>query len=135
MNQPTNPRVLFVDDDDLMCEMYARVLGRQFELRMANSGAEAIQFVQTEAPFAVIMSDMQMPGMNGIELLRRVRAMSPETSRILLTGLLEAPGIDEESDLAAVISKPCASAQVIEVLRRQVEAYESRKRQGVRDDT
>ncbi len=134
MNLSANPRVLLVDDDDLIRDMYRRVLGRQFDVQMANSGAEALELIRTEGPFAVIMSDFQMPGMSGIELLRQVRTLAPDTSRILLTGRFDLPELLNETDFATVLSKPCGSPQLVEALKREVEAYQNRSKQRENHD-
>jgi len=106
----TRPRVLCVDDEPMILEGLKLHLRRRFEVSTATSGAEAIAILARSGPFAVVVSDMRMPGMDGAEFLARARAMAPDTVRLLLTG-----HADFESALAAVnegqlfrfLTKPC----------------------------
>jgi len=105
-----NENILFVDDEYSALEGYKRILQRDFPLNTAVSGQAAIAEIEEHGPYAVVVSDMQMPGMNGLQLLSRVRTISPQTIRVILTG-----HADVESALAAVneeavfrfLTKPC----------------------------
>ena len=81
-----NDRVLFVDDDVNLLASFRRQFGREFQLETAGDGAEAIKTLGEKGPFAVVVSDLRMPGMSGTELLKKTNALFPDTSRILLTG-------------------------------------------------
>lgn len=83
------PRVLCVDDEQHMLDALRRNLRRVADVTTTPDPAEALELLRTaaeEAPFAVIVSDMRMPGMTGTALLREAGASSPETVRVLLTG-------------------------------------------------
>lgn len=79
-------KVLFVDDDPNILAAYKRQLRRQFDIRTACGGAEALAAIKAEGPFAVVVSDMQMPEMNGLQFLREATKLAPETVRMMLTG-------------------------------------------------
>jgi response regulator RpfG family c-di-GMP phosphodiesterase len=104
------PRVLFVDDDPSVLDGLRRRLHGRFDITCADGGDAAIAAVQTRGPFAVVMSDMRMPGMNGAVLLERLRDMDRDMVRVLLTGFA-----DTDSAIAAVnrgqifrfLCKPC----------------------------
>jgi diguanylate cyclase (GGDEF)-like protein len=89
-----NRRVLAVDDDTNVTSGIASNLHGRFTVMTANSGTEALDILSEHGPFAVVLSDLRMPSMDGIELLRRVRHQYPETIRIMLSG---------NADLAATI--------------------------------
>ncbi len=61
-------------------------LRKEYQLFTANSGQVALKTLQDVAGITVVVSDMRMPGMDGAALLKRVRQLHPDISRILLTG-------------------------------------------------
>ena len=78
--------ILLVDDDRNLLDSFRRQFRKLLELETAASGADGIQAIRDGGPFAVVISDMMMPSMNGVEFLSRVREISPGTVRIMLTG-------------------------------------------------
>jgi len=86
VERATKPRVLIVDDDDAVLRAHARILAAKgYTVSSAASGAAAMQAMQDDA-FEVILSDVDMPGMNGIQLLERVRAYDVDVPVVLMTG-------------------------------------------------
>ena len=81
-----NYDILFVDDEPRALQAFERQLGRRFSVRTAASAAEALAILAQDGPGAVIVSDMKMPGMDGIRLLAKVKELYPDTVRILFTG-------------------------------------------------
>ncbi|KHD75582.1 transcriptional regulator [Actinoplanes utahensis] len=75
-----------VDDEEQVLEALRLQLGRDYRLLTATGGDRALALLGEHGPAAVVVSDMRMPGMNGIELLRRVQMEHPSTTRILHTG-------------------------------------------------
>src|SRR5688500_9635591 len=63
-------KILFVDDDVQLLEGLQRSLRRQFNVETAVGGAEGLNKIAAAGPFALIVADMQMPGMSGLEFLR-----------------------------------------------------------------
>jgi len=89
---PPRPRILLVDDEQQVVSGLRRALSRRtntFEIATACSAAEALVALAME-PCAVVVSDMQMPGINGIELLDEIARVTPHVGRVLLTGTAEA---------------------------------------------
>lgn len=79
-------KVLLVDDEPRVLSALCRQLSRQFHITTAVSGRSALAFMEKSGPFAVVVSDMRMPGMDGMTFLREVKRRSPSTTRIMLTG-------------------------------------------------
>jgi len=79
-------RVLFVDDDPRVLSAIRRHLRREHDLVLAESGPAGLKEVLEGPPFAVVVSDMHMPRMDGAEFLSRLRKLAPETVRMMLTG-------------------------------------------------
>lgn len=80
-------KILFVDDDVLILEGYRRMLHQEFSVSTAIGGQQALALLRASGPFAVVISDMRMPGMNGAEFLANVREKAPDTVRMLLSPL------------------------------------------------
>ncbi|HUJ95000.1 MAG TPA: HD domain-containing phosphohydrolase [Terriglobales bacterium] len=79
-------KILFVDDEVAALEGYKRLFRTEFKIDTANSGKSALSAISQQGPYAVVVSDMKMPEMDGIQLLSKVKTISPETIRIMLTG-------------------------------------------------
>jgi len=103
-------RLLLVDDERAVVDGLRRLLGREYAVTTATSGAEALALMASGPQFDVIVSDMRMPEMDGAAFLARARAHTPDSARILLTGQT-----DITSAMAAVnngaifrfLAKPC----------------------------
>ena len=111
--------VLLVDDEANILAGFQRHLRKQFRIKTALGGEQALRLVETSPPFAVIVSDQRMPEMDGVTLLAEVRRRSPETVRLMLTG-----NADQETAQAAVnhgqvfrfLTKPCPPETLTEAL-------------------
>jgi HD-like signal output (HDOD) protein len=82
-------RVLFVEDSELLREVFEVMLTserEQWDVRTAANGETALELMK-EAAFDVVASDMSMPGMGGIELLKEIGKLYPQTSRIIISGM------------------------------------------------
>ncbi len=90
-------RILCVDDDSNILIGYQRALRKQFQIEVALGGEEGLAAVRSQGPYAVIVADMRMPGMDGVELLVKVREIAPDTVRMMLTG-----NADQQTALEAV---------------------------------
>jgi response regulator RpfG family c-di-GMP phosphodiesterase len=109
-------KILFVDDEPHVLQSIQRQLRKRFELQTAAGGEEALRVLKQDGPFAIIVSDMRMPGMNGVELLAKVKDAYPDMVRIMLTG-----NADQETATEAVntgqifrfLTKPCPPALFI----------------------
>lgn len=127
MKQPL-PRVLCVDDEPKILSAIARNLRGSLDLTLANSGAEALQALRTAPePFAVLVTDMRMPEMNGVALLTQARREFPDTTRILLTGYAEMDTVVQavnDGNIYRFLSKPCSTTQLLEAIRNGVRQNE-----------
>ncbi|OGR19612.1 MAG: histidine kinase [Desulfobacterales bacterium GWB2_56_26] len=109
-------KVLFVDDEENILHSIKRELRKRFQIHTAGSGIEALEVLKNEGPFAVIVSDMRMPGMDGIQLLAAVKDQYPDTIRLMLTG-----NADQETAIEAVnkgqifrfLNKPCPTPTLV----------------------
>lgn len=114
-------RILFVDDEPHLLENYQGLLEQDFHVEISARPDEALRMIREEGPYAVIVSDLRMPGMNGIELLGNVREASPDTVRVMITGcadLESAMQAVNEGSVFRFLTKPVE----LEDLRRTVQA-------------
>lgn len=81
-----NRRILFVDDDPLILAALSRTLRQRYDFDTAIGGAEALARLEQPGNYAVVLADMRMPGMDGVQLLERFRTLAPDTVRLMLTG-------------------------------------------------
>jgi response regulator RpfG family c-di-GMP phosphodiesterase len=105
-----SPRVLLVDDELRLVEAVVRGLRHGFTFVTANSGHAALEILRREPPFDVIVSDLHMPGMDGISFLRYARQEAPSSVRVLFTGnadLTDAIEAVNEGAIFRFITKPC----------------------------
>ncbi|HEX4350357.1 MAG TPA: response regulator [Verrucomicrobiae bacterium] len=102
-------RILFVEDNEILLELYGMLLNSErnhWQTTLAPDGETALKLLQQTA-FDVVASDMQMPGMNGIQLLAEVRKLYPQTSRIIISGFTDqAEAADALSCTHLFIPKP-----------------------------
>jgi CheY-like chemotaxis protein len=109
-------RVLFVDDEPNVLEALQRTLRKQVDMETATSGIEGLRLLSEAGPFALVVSDMRMPSMNGAQFLAKVREQEPDTVRMILSGQA-----DLQATIAAVneghiyrfLSKPCPPDQLL----------------------
>lgn len=108
-------KVLFVDDDPNMCASFRRRLRHRHPVETAASGFDGLSLLRERGPFAVIVTDYCMPGMNGIDFLVRAREVSPDTVRMLLTGsadLNAAIQAVNRGQIYRFLTKPCRGDEI-----------------------
>ncbi len=109
-------RVLFVDDDQLILLGILKVRKRLgYETEVATSSRQALEKIRTQSPYDAVVSDWDMPGMDGLEFLRRCREQAPSMIRIMLSGGSHDEEIDRaigEDLLFRFIPKPCTPHQI-----------------------
>jgi response regulator RpfG family c-di-GMP phosphodiesterase len=103
-------KTLFVDDESAVLDGYKRMLRREFEVDSAVGGEQGLAAIHERGPYAVVISDMRMPGMDGAQFLAQVRQIAPDTVRMLLTGqadLDSAIHAVNEGNIFRFLTKPC----------------------------
>lgn len=106
--------ILLVDDEAEICEMVGEFLKRRgYRVQAATNGEDALKMVRKNPPDLVLL-DIYMPGINGVEVLRRLKAQHPAVGVIMLTASQEEPLLKTALDLGAfdVLSKPVDLDQV-----------------------
>ncbi len=112
-------RILLVDDDPNVLQGFKRHLRKDYDMELAVGGHQAIELFKTKGPFAVVVSDMQMPEMTGLELLSRLQKLDDHTVRIMLTGNADqktAVDAVNEGNIFRFLSKPCPPESLAKTL-------------------
>ncbi len=119
-------RVLFVDDEPNVLDGIRRQLRNRLNVETANGAAAGLALIESKGPYAVVVSDMRMPEMNGARFLARVNEIAPDTVRMVLSGQA-----DIDSTVAAVneghifrfLLKPCDTDKLIQSINSGIDQY------------
>lgn len=119
-------KILLVDDEPNVLAGYKRGLRQRFDVFTAEGGEKGLESISAHGPFCVIVSDMRMPVMDGVEFLKKVKRVSPESTRMMLTG-----NADQETAMKAVnigaifrfLTKPCPSNELTAALALGIRQY------------
>jgi serine/threonine-protein kinase len=120
--QPNKTRILFVDDEERILTALKTIFRSKYHVLTAANGQEALEFIG-KFKIPVIVSDQRMPGMTGVELLRRSVELSPDSVRILLTGysdLASIVGSINDGEVYRFISKPWDNQELQAVVAEAV---------------
>jgi response regulator RpfG family c-di-GMP phosphodiesterase len=120
------PKILFVDDEENILMAFTRGLRKQFNVETALGGEIALKLLEESGPYAVIVSDMRMPRMDGVELLALVKERYPDTVRIMLTGNSDQSTAQRAVNRGAIfrfLTKPCDTETLAAVLEIALAQY------------
>jgi two-component system response regulator HupR/HoxA len=121
--------ILVVDDELANLQKLKRTFLSSYPVFEATSGEEALDILTRER-VAVIITDQRMPGMSGVELLRRALAVSPDCVRIILTGYTEVEDLMDAINQGHVhryITKPWEPMSLRETVRKELESWQLRR--------
>ena len=115
-----NRRVLFVEDDALLRTIYRRQTQGIFDVEIAAGPEEALATIEG-GDYAVIVSDLAMPGMDGLELARKARQIAPRAILIILSAHADWQfGAPPEGLLFCVLDKPCPRDRLLATLEEAI---------------
>ena len=123
-NEPA--KILCVDDEPNLLSALRRNLSEHFEVLTATSGEEGLLLLQSQGPFAVVLSDMRMPNMDGATFLEKARGIAPDTVRMLLTGQTDinsAISAVNEGQIFRFLTKPCPNHQLVSAFEAAIEQH------------
>jgi CheY-like chemotaxis protein len=119
-------KVLCVDDDTNILASYQRQFRKQFQIETAAGSEEGLKAVTANGPFAVVLTDMNMPGMNGIQFLTEVKKLAPDTVRMMLTGNADLKTAVDAVNTGCIfrfLTKPCPPDLLINSLQAGIEQH------------
>lgn len=113
-------RILVVEDDEDMRENLRRILvGAGYEVSLAEDGARAIVLLRTE-PCHLVLTDLVMPGMNGLELLKKIRQQDQNLPVVFLSAFGDRATFAKATELGAVdfVTKPFRASSILGLIQR-----------------
>jgi len=111
--------ILIVDDDELYLGLVRSIVeGAGVKARYATSGKEAVEILK-EGAFATLVTDLQMPGMNGYELALTAKGLHPQIDIVMVTGSEspDVPRLAGVGGISKVMAKPVSAAQIREIVQ------------------
>jgi len=115
-----NMRILSVDDNQDILEYFNNIMARlEINCDIASSGEEALQKIKTNGNYHIYFVDLRMPGMNGIELTRRIKKQSDGKSVVIMISAFEWNNIEEDAKKAGVdkfLSKPLFPSSIVDTI-------------------
>lgn len=124
-------KILIVDDEAANIRLLERLFRQDYQVLTALSGNEALDIL-TQHEIALIITDQRMPGMTGVELLKRASEMRRQTLRIILTGYTDVNTLVDAINSGVVykyVTKPWDNTDLKQTVSRALEFYEANKRQ------
>ena len=125
MPTTVSPRILIVDDEVEITEILADLLSEEYDCTRAGSAEEALARLR-ESEFQLVISDITMPGMSGLDMIPHVKALSPETVVVMISGMQTVESAIGALRLGAFdyLMKPFDLRQVEAVVKRALEHHE-----------
>ncbi len=112
--------IIFVDDEKNLLDSLKRTLrphSKEWNMRFLESGDEALKYISGNS-CDIVVSDYKMPGMDGLELLSKIKEKYPQIKRILLTGQSDTEIFNRAKDIVdKYVSKPCRQEELIAALK------------------
>ena len=130
-------KILIVDDEPANLRTLARLFREDYEVLTAASGDEALALLG-QHDVALLITDQRMPGMTGIELLKKTVPLRPRMVRIILTGYTDVDALVEAINCGQVyryVAKPWNNDELRMNVKRALEHFESNKRSAELDFT
>ena len=122
----TDEKILLVDDDPYLLKAFSRLLRNFFVIETALGGEKGLESNRTNGPYAVVVSDMNMPEMNGVQFISNLKQIAPDSVCILLSGQCDKNDIIEalgEDGLFCIVDKPCNWEHMRQAIEDGIERY------------
>jgi PAS domain S-box-containing protein len=116
---PARTPLVLVDDNPAVLEPLKEYLDNAgFDVAAFDLGVAALEYLKTDHPCALLITDQSMPGMSGTDLIEQVQAIRPELPALIITGFDKVSGLHEMSSRIAILTKPFRMREVLEKIRQ-----------------
>ncbi len=96
-------KILYVDDEQINLDLFRLTFRKKYEVVIALSGREGIEYVKSDRDIAMVFSDMKMPSMNGLEFISEVKNINPELPCAILSGYEKTPQIASSLEEGVIV--------------------------------
>ena len=119
MSDHLSKKILMCDDEEGLRESLKLILGDHYDLILTDSGEQCLQCLDNDKTIGLVLLDIKMPKINGLEILRAIKEKYPELSVIIVTGYKSVETAAEASSLGAsgYIVKPFKSDEILEIAK------------------
>ncbi|WP_258105533.1 response regulator [Marinoscillum sp. MHG1-6] len=117
------PRILYVDDEVFNLELFKLTYKNHYDVIVASSGPEALQMMDASDDIRLIVSDMNMPLMNGLEFIAEAKKVKPELPMVILSGYMRTETIDRAIDSGLIeeyFMKPLKREELIHFISEKL---------------
>ena len=121
MKKQTNIRILIVDDEQDTRDIFSRQLKKDYFVDEAESAQKALELIETNC-YQIVMTDLVMPGEDGIELLKQIKKKWPEISVVIISGKASIEIAVEVMKLGAeeLIEKPLEDLELLNIITKKI---------------
>lgn len=123
-------RIPCVDDNRRILIGLRRQLDADFDVVTAETGEEGVAILERDSTIAIIIADLRLPGIDGVELLRAARDLNPDSIRMVLTGygdMLKLGTALDRDLIFRILDKPCPSAVLRQALDEAITTFSERR--------
>lgn len=118
----SSSKVLIVDDEEGIRESLKLILGDHYDIILTDSGEQALRVLEGDPAIALVLMDIKMPKVNGLDVLKAMKAKRPDLNVIMVTGYKAVETAGEAARLGAVgyIVKPFKSNEILDTVKRNL---------------
>lgn len=122
MTNAKTKKILIIDDEEGIRESLKLILDATYELVLTDSGGQALQVLDNDADVGLVLLDIKMPKVNGLEVLKQIKDKRPDLNVIMVTGYKSVETASEASALGAsgYIVKPFKSDEILKTVEKNL---------------
>ncbi|MFN3386191.1 MAG: response regulator [Candidatus Thermochlorobacter sp.] len=131
IQRPAKLKIVFVDDEPMILEGLSQLFDMMYDVQTFSNGQDAINYVREHPEVAIVVSDQRMPGLKGIDVLKAIKDISPDTIRMLLTGFADADAILDSVNVGEVfryVKKPWNPEELVALMSLAATTHLERKK-------